>query len=187
MLHSYTGVIAVKKILIAVNEDPISKHVIETAGALAQQLNASVVVCHIMPKRVFESIQDGLKWQRYVEQPFTYEQAENQAKSIAYDVAQGLKKFSVRWEARGFVGEPAPEIVRLAHGVNAELIVMGFAGLHGLGKLRALGSVSRAVMEQTTLPVLIVPAIQVVAEESVVEKQALKGALINERKLHPIS
>jgi nucleotide-binding universal stress UspA family protein len=179
-----------KRLLIAINEDPMALQVIETAGRLAQEWPASIVVCHIMPTPVFEGIQQELKGQRYVDQPFTYTQAEEQARAIAQAVAEGLGRFNVRWEARGRVGDPAQEIVALAQEVGADLIVIGFEGLRGLGKLRAIGSVSRAVMEQTRLPVLVVPALRAGAEVSVREKSATaqnEGVIIHDRRVPHIA
>jgi len=48
-------------------------------------------------------------------------------------------------------------VVRKASELDAGMNVMGCAGRHGLERLRALGRVSRAVMESATRPVLIVP------------------------------
>ena len=52
-------------------------------------------------------------------------------------------------------GEPAKEIVRLANDLNANLIVIGSRGFGGVrGAL--VGSVSRAVMTHSTVPVTVV-------------------------------
>ena len=176
-----------KKILVAVGEDSLATQVVQTAGQLAQQLGAYVVLCHVMPEDVYESNSKSLMQEGAMVQPFTVDQALKQAKIIADKAALNLNAFGVRYEARGLAGRPAEKILSLAQQLEADVIVMGFEGLHGLGKLRALGSVSRAVMEQTNLPVLIVPAIKAVASDLVIEKHASKGAMINDRKPHPIS
>ena len=79
------------------------------------------------------------------------------AQSVANTLAKQLEEEDVGYETRGLVGDPADQIILLAQRIDADMIVMGFEALHGLGKLRALGSVSRAVMEKTTCPVLTVP------------------------------
>lgn len=147
-----------KRFLVAVDEDPQAKKVIEIAGELAQKAGASVVVCHVMPEERYERIEER-QLQEYVNNPFSITQAEEQARGIAEDAARGLQAYGVSFETEGRVGEPADEIVKLAQEVGADLIVMGFEGLRGLERLRALGSVSRAVMEKTERPVLIVPAV----------------------------
>ena len=50
----------------------------------------------------------------------------------------------------------ADKIIDVAQEENVDLIVIGNIGLGGISKLKALGSVSRAVSERATRPVLIV-------------------------------
>lgn len=51
---------------------------------------------------------------------------------------------------------PVDAILKFVRGRKVDLIVIGSQGLHGIGKIRALGSVSRKVSELATCPVLIV-------------------------------
>ncbi|MDX1686799.1 MAG: universal stress protein [Candidatus Promineifilaceae bacterium] len=147
-----------ERFLVAVDEDPQAEKVIEIAGELAQKVGGSIVVCHIMPEEQYRKIEERQR-QEEVEQPISITEAEQRARALATDAALGLKPYGVDFEAEGRVGVPAEEIVTLAQEMDADLIVMGFEGLRGLERLRALGSVSRAVMEETKRPVLIVPAV----------------------------
>ena len=54
------------------------------------------------------------------------------------------------------VGKPAPEILRVARDVAAELIVIGSHGRRGVRKL-FFGSTTERVLRETTLPVLVTP------------------------------
>jgi nucleotide-binding universal stress UspA family protein len=174
-----------KRILIAVNEDPIAARVVEFAGRLAQETHAALDVCHIISRQSFESLQESIKWQRNTDETFTYSQAEDQARAIASALAEGLRPFKLTWHAYGRVGDPASEIVNLAEEIQADCITLGFEGLHGIGKLRALGSVSRAVLEQTTLPVLVVPALKAATTESILKTET-KGVLAHGTKLFAV-
>jgi len=147
-----------ERVLVAIDEDPQAKKVIEIAGELGQKLGGNLIVCHIMPEEQYRKIEER-QVREGVEQSFSITQAEERAQAIAADAALGLRAYGVDFETEGRVGEPAAEIVTLAKEESADLIVMGFEGLHGLERLRALGSVSRAVMEKTERPVLIVPAV----------------------------
>lgn len=53
-------------------------------------------------------------------------------------------------------GSPKETILRFAKKRKMDLIVMGSQGLHGIRKIKSLGSVSRAVSEKSQCPVLLV-------------------------------
>ena len=53
-------------------------------------------------------------------------------------------------------GEISSKILDFASKKKISLIVIGSHGLHGIGKLKTLGSVSRRVSENAKCPVLIV-------------------------------
>ena len=178
-------VIRMKCILVAVNEDLVAERVIEFAGQLAQKTNATIAVCHIMSRQSFDSIQESIKWQRTTGQRFTYSQAEDQAQAIASTWAEALRPYNVRWRTYGRVGDPAQEILMLAHEIDADCIVLGFEGLHGISKLRALGSVARAVLEQTAFPVLVVPALKA-ANAQALKKEETKGVLAHGTKFFAV-
>jgi nucleotide-binding universal stress UspA family protein len=53
-------------------------------------------------------------------------------------------------------GNIAEEILKVAKKKTIDLIVIGSQGLHGISKIKSLGSVSRKVSELASCPVLIV-------------------------------
>ena len=53
-------------------------------------------------------------------------------------------------------GKPAEIILKFAKKREIDLIAMGIQGLTGLGRLKALGSISRRISEQASCPVLLV-------------------------------
>jgi nucleotide-binding universal stress UspA family protein len=53
-------------------------------------------------------------------------------------------------------GSPVESILKFAKGRKIDLIIMGSQGLHGISRLKILGSVSRKVSEVAGCPVLIV-------------------------------
>ncbi len=55
------------------------------------------------------------------------------------------------------VGDAKEKILTIGRLMGVELIVLGFVGLNGVRKVRALGSLSRALIEQSKVPVLVVP------------------------------
>lgn len=53
-------------------------------------------------------------------------------------------------------GNVAEEILKVAKKKKADLVVIGSQGLHGISRIKSLGSVSRKVSELADCPVLIV-------------------------------
>lgn len=147
-----------ERILVAVDEDEQASKVVALAGQLAERCDATLTLCHVMPEDRYRKIEAQQKRDQ-VEVPFSVSQAEEQARDMALRYADSLRELDVAFDSVGRVGEPAETIVSLAQAIDADLIIMGFEALQGLERLRALGSVSRAVMETSQRPVLVVPAI----------------------------
>ena len=85
------------------------------------------------------------------------------AKSLKLNSEKMLKKAMKKCELQGISvsykieeGEISAKILNFAKAKKITLIVIGSHGLHGIGKLKTLGSVSRRVSENANCPVLIV-------------------------------
>lgn len=85
------------------------------------------------------------------------------AKTVKADAEKMLKNALKKCESKGISasykieeGDIAGKILDFEKRKKITLIVIGSHGLHGLGKLKTLGSVSRRVSENAKSPVLIV-------------------------------
>ena len=85
------------------------------------------------------------------------------SKSVKTDTEKTLKIALKKCESKGITasyviseGEISSKILDFASNKKISLIVIGSHGLHGIGKLKTLGSVSRRVSENAKCPVLIV-------------------------------
>jgi nucleotide-binding universal stress UspA family protein len=83
--------------------------------------------------------------------------------SVRGNTEKMLKSAIKRCEQKGISasyniaqGNVANEILSFAKRKKISLIIIGSHGLHGIGKLKTLGSVSRRVSEQAKCPVLLV-------------------------------
>ena len=83
--------------------------------------------------------------------------------SVRSDAEKMLKLAVKRCDERGISasynivqGNVANEILSFAKKKKISLIVIGSQGLHGIEKLKTLGSVSRRISEQAKCPVLLV-------------------------------
>ncbi|MBM3898034.1 MAG: universal stress protein [Thaumarchaeota archaeon] len=63
----------------------------------------------------------------------------------------------VRYRTIVETGDQKKKVLGIAELMGAEMIVIGFIGLKGVGKFRALGDVARAIIEESRIPVLVVP------------------------------
>jgi nucleotide-binding universal stress UspA family protein len=85
------------------------------------------------------------------------------AESVRGNTEKMLKLAVKRCEQKGVSasytitqGNVANEILNFAKKKRISLILIGSQGLHGIGKLKTLGSVSRKVSEQAKCPVLLI-------------------------------
>jgi len=84
-------------------------------------------------------------------------------KTVMADSEKMLKSAAKKCEEKGITvahnisrGNIANEILNFAKKKKISLIVIGSQGLHGIGKFKTLGSVSRKVSEYANCPVLLV-------------------------------
>lgn len=75
---------------------------------------------------------------------------------ILRDKVLHCKEKGICAEYEIIVGGPVNVILKFAKKKEVDLIIMGSQGLTGLGKLKALGSVSRKISELAECPVMIV-------------------------------
>ncbi|MDH3610727.1 MAG: universal stress protein [Nitrosopumilus sp.] len=85
------------------------------------------------------------------------------SKSIELDTEKMLKNAAKKCESKGITvsfriehGDVADKILDFAKRRKISLIVIGSHGLHGIGKLKTLGSVSRRISENAKCPVLLI-------------------------------
>ena len=103
-----------------------------------------------------------------IDDPLLASAAENAGlPTLAHETKEELQRFVARTvpegsaraatvEFRVGVGKPAPEILRIAHGAAAALIVMSSHGRSGMSK-HFFGSTTERVLRETTIPILVTP------------------------------
>ena len=141
-----------KHILIPVDGSPASDQAVAKALAVAQAFNSTVTLIYVIDPYAFTGVGAD----------FAYGQAEYLSAATAEaDVA--LKGARAVFEAHGITARSSVvqghavyrAILDAAEAVNADLVVMGSHGRHGLEKL-ILGSVTAQVLSHAHLSVLVV-------------------------------
>jgi len=124
------------------------------AVSLARDYGARLVLLHVMPPPTVIGGEMGA----YAPVPEEPAELWERLNALQPEGALCVERFLVK-------GEPSEEIVRMARGERADLVVMGTHGRTGLGRL-LMGSVAEWVMRRAPCPVLTVktPAVPTVRE-----------------------
>lgn len=136
-----------KKLLVAIDDSPISKKVVDAAVDLAKGLDAEILLISVVPLpehagtvgEVVEAKAEGEKrFGRYL-----------------WDAQQKVEAAGVKARTKLLFGHPANMIVKCAGEGKFDLIVMGYKGVSPIQRF-LLGSVSSAVTQHCPCTVMLV-------------------------------
>jgi nucleotide-binding universal stress UspA family protein len=169
------------KILVAVDDLPMSRTVFHEALNLAQKTGANLMLVHVMapddrrnpelPRSYipysYPIITDELMQQYQVE----WEAAENRGLALLRSLTHEATEAGVSTEFTQNIGTPSRVICELAQDWGANLIVTGRRGRMGLNEL-FMGSVSNYVTHHAPCSVLVVQG-KVLTERVMTEEKAI--------------
>ena len=153
-----------KKILIALDYDPVAERIAEKGYELGKAMNAEIILLHVVSEAFY-----------YTSQNYSpimgYEGFNNLNVLPAIDI-EALRKAALDFlnSSKRHLGDEniqtiikdgdfADSILEAANEVAANLIVMGSHGRRGLDRM-LLGSVAEQVLHKTTIPLFIIPTKQ---------------------------
>ncbi len=142
-------VFPIRTILHPTDYTDLSRPAFDLARALARDSGAELVICHVSPPPIIAA-GEGV----FVDVPT----GETEQMTVRLEQVKPNDP-SVRVAHRLLRGDPASEIVKLADGTAADLIVLGTHGRGGLARL-LMGSVAEAVMRKARCPVVTVKALR---------------------------
>jgi nucleotide-binding universal stress UspA family protein len=141
------------EILVAVDGSDYSERVVDYACDLALRLSYSIALIYVskFPDLVEQylgigGIEPSSKGERYVEV----------AEKVTSKMVEKIKKLGIPVEVILETGNPADKIISNAAFRKSDLIAIGLRGLHGIERVRSLGSVSRRVLEAAPCTVIVV-------------------------------
>lgn len=141
-------------IVVAVDGSKHSEKVVDYGVSLAKAISAKIVLATVPPD---VSVPDGYK--QYIKEegadPASF--FEGLSEGILQTLGDRVRKQKVPFEAISGSGNVATFILNTAESHNASMIVVGLYGLHRVGKIRALGSNARRIIENSEIPVISVP------------------------------
>jgi nucleotide-binding universal stress UspA family protein len=141
-----------KPILVAVDEHPHAEQIVDSAIQLAVGLGAKIILTYVVPK---SSVPDEYRDTHGDALPEHY--YADQFQRTVGPLLKMIEKAGVKYEGLSLAGNPEEEILKAARSNDVSYIVVGARGLRGVSRLRALGSVSRNVIENSSVPVVAVP------------------------------
>ena len=131
-------------VLLAVDGHPHSKKIADAAIEVAKAMSAKILLCFV----ITEAAPEG-----YHGDDFNKDEFDRAVGGIADRIRAAKVECEELWGA----GDPKKLIVKTAELRKATMIVIGMHPLHNVGKIRALGDVSRSVVENSKVPVLVIP------------------------------
>ena len=135
-----------KTILLAIDSSEQTLRVIQFLKELQIQPATKIILAHVIPSP--EPDMDIAVDRPHTSDELLYRQVEKQLQSYQADLP-GESTLEI------VTGDPAAEIIRLAHIHKADLIVIGSRGLTGLQRILE-GSVSSQVVAEAPCSVLVV-------------------------------
>lgn len=136
-----------ERILIAVDDGPSSDAAIEQALALAADDRGSVVFAHVVSIVGEQFVPGGDKPDRVPDRART---------AVLVAAAAKAEAAGVPCTTELLVGYPPTQIALLAEDLDVDLVVVGSRHLTGVKRF-LLGSTSRALIGETTRPLLVMP------------------------------
>jgi nucleotide-binding universal stress UspA family protein len=143
-----------REVLVAVDASERSQKLVSFASVLAKDLGADV---HLVYVSAVEPIPAEFK--TYADQENVDRQGYNEAvgQAVLAKLEETARRADVECVTDLEHGNPAEAVVKYGADPRVMLVVVGLRGLHGVGRIRSLGSVARRVVENSSVPVVVVP------------------------------
>ena len=144
-----------KSILVAINED--SNEVVEYAIGMAKATGWDLILLHIVEKqRASRELEERVRVEgrdEWVGKAYLTTRLDNIVKACAPDIWTS----GVRYQTKIDVGAPEKKILEVGRKLGVSMIIAGFVNLKGVERVKAFGSISRKITENSDIPVLLVP------------------------------
>jgi nucleotide-binding universal stress UspA family protein len=150
-----------KKILIALDYDPYAQKIAETGYALAKDMNAAVVLLHVVSEAAYYSSLNYspiMGYEGFNNLDMVSIENVGELRKAAQDYLDKSKQHLNDDTIETIIkeGDFAKGILDAAAEMKADVIVMGSHGRRGLDKI-LMGSVVEQVLHKTDIPLFIIP------------------------------
>jgi nucleotide-binding universal stress UspA family protein len=133
-------------ILVALDESEVSQQIMEALGQIQLAPTAKTILSHVISTAGKDLDVADLPHTHAEDVPYRH---------IEKQLQHYQQQLSCQTELEIVTGDPAEEIIRLAHIYNCDLIVIGCRGLKGMRRILE-GSISSQVVADAPCSVLVV-------------------------------
>lgn len=141
--------VAIERIAVGVDGSEGSQQALRWAADLAKLLDAQILAINVVPQSwLIELNAFQLKADELIAQ---------QRARLVGEWTEVLRTHGVRHFTELVRGNPATDLLRLAHEHHADLVVVGGSRHHGPLRDSVLGHTSHRVANHSTLPIVVVP------------------------------
>lgn len=141
------------ELLVCVDGSRKSKQVVDFATDFAKKLSANIVLVNVASD---EGVPEGYAEYSSIENVDLSSYYEAIGEAVLTKSREELESSGIPFKTLLDIGNPATRIVELAKARKSDMIIVGLSGLHGLNRIRSLGSVSRRILENAPCPVVVV-------------------------------
>lgn len=156
----FSSVQKYKKILVPYDGSKYSKEALNEASEIAKKFGSTlyllmvVDVSAVKPPGMLLGIMMEKRLKKWSTQ--LLESIKSKADKILESEMQSCRKMGIEAYYEIQTGSAVDSILKFANRHDVDFIVVGSRGLSGIGKIMALGSVSRKISEEANCPVMIV-------------------------------
>ena len=158
-----------KKILVTYDTSKPSENALTFALTFAKELREKreIIVLYVLPEAPYplhlsqrkilksEKTDELITFEQYMKD--LSKQMRLESKKMLEKKVKEIESFdNIRFRTEVIYGDPAREIINYSASNQIDLIIIGNTGLKGFSKIKSLGSVSRSVIENAKVPVLVV-------------------------------
>lgn len=147
------------RVLVGVDGSLGSRRAVDYSIQIARATGWEVVLLHVLEEeKTAREFMENVKVQRLAE-PEGRSYLQMKLRLIIKESAPEIWISGIRYSTVIEIGDAREKILIVGRRMGVAMIVLGFAGLKGVQRIRALGSLSRALIERSKVPVLVVPEV----------------------------
>ena len=147
-----------QEILVAVDGSKQSEQVVDSAIDLAKRTSLPILLVYVMKdvREEPEAVKEFEKVEHFHDAYANY--LKEIGDSVTGRMTERIEKSNISCRTIVELGNPAERILKIADDSKSSFVVVGLKGLHGVERIRSLGSVSRRIVENAHCPVMVVPS-----------------------------